>query len=474
MNFSDDMKRAASALQAWIERAESREDSVLMQPRMAALARDLKLDELMREGGLTGARLSAFLETCLEASHRIQHPASMGHQVSCPHPASFIGGLMDVMTNNPMAIYEMGPAAATVEFAVVNWLLRKAGWEPHPWPGAGRKDEAHAAGVLTHGGSLAQLTALAAARAHADPEAWENGNDPALTVIAPPDAHYSISRAMGILGLGQKALSPAPCDALGRVRPDALDSQIRRLKAEGRRIMAVTANAGCTAAGLYDDFNAIADVCEAHDLWLHIDGAHGAAAFITSRYRHLMDGAEHARSLVWDAHKMLRAPGLCAAVLMRDHRDLDHAFQQKASYLFHDKEQIGFDAISRTVECTKAGIGLKFFTGLAGQGEAALAAYVESRFDLGARAAKMISAHPDFELAVEPQANIVCFALRGLDDHGHLELRKKLLATGRAYITTTEFAGRRWLRLVFMNPETTLGDVEEALALLLELAKNET
>jgi len=477
MTTRDDMDIVRSRLESWEAEARMEQAPVLVQPPMSRLAEDLDLGGLIASGGLTGGRLEAFLETYLAASHRIPHPHGMGHQVACPHPSAILGGYVDVFTNNPMAIYEMGPAAATVEYAVVNWMLEKVGWTPRPWPdrpsGKGR-GEVCGGGVLTHGGSLAQLTALAAARAHADPEAWENGVSPDLVVVSPPDAHYSVSRALGILGIGQKALVSAPCDGCGRIVPSELDRLLDDLGRRGRKVMAVTANAGCTAAGLYDDFHAVADVCERHGAWLHVDGAHGASALLSPRLRHLLDGVERADSLIWDAHKMMRTPGLCAAVLFRDGRHLDGAFRQQASYLFHEKEQTGFDAIAHTVECTKAGLGVKFFFGLAAEGEEGLARYVEGRYALGAEAARLIASREEYELAVEPQANIVCFRLRGLDDDGHLELRNRVLADGRYYITTTAFAGRRWLRLAIMNPETELRHVEGLLNLLPELAKNDT
>jgi len=230
--------------------------------------------------------------------------------------------------------------------------------------------------------------------------------------------------------------------------------------------MAVVANACSTAAGLYDDLSRIGDVCQLQGVWLHVDGAHGASALLSDIHRHRLAGIEKASSLIWDAHKMMRTPGLCAAVLFRDGRHLDQAFSQEASYLFHDKDQLGFDAISRTVECTKAGIGLKFFMGLAAEGEAGLADYIDGRYDLAREAAQRINQDPRFELAVEPQANIVCFRLNGLSDAEQLILRSKLLASGDAYISSTDFGGRRWLRLTLMNPRTTLADVVHALDLL--------
>lgn len=471
MAYRDDFRTTADTLDAYLASIEARQKPVLVQRPMAKLATGLDIARRIREGGLKGAELEAFLEVYLENAAHIQHPATMGHQVSCPHPYGVIGGLVDVFTNNPMAIYEKGPSAATVEYAVVNWMLEKVGWQPAPFPGQGTGEGGFGAGVLTHGGSLAQLTALLAARSQADPGIWQNGNNPNLVVIAPAEAHYSLSRALGILGMGQKTLIPAACDDTGRIRIDALEQTIAEQQAAGKTIMAVAANAGCTAAGLYDDLERIGGICEAHGLWLHVDGAHGASVLLSGQYKSLMKGIEKASSLIWDAHKMMRTPGLCAAVLFRNHAHLDSAFTQEASYLFHDKEQVGFDAITRTIECTKAGLGLRFFMVLAAEGEQGLAAYVESRTRLAAEAAALVRAHPEFELAVEPQSNIVCFRHTGCTGAQQLELRKKLLASGESYITTTNFAGRRWLRCTFMNPLTSLDDVQHMLDQLVHEAK---
>jgi L-2,4-diaminobutyrate decarboxylase len=138
---------------------------------------------------------------------------------------------------------------------------------------------------------------------------------------------------------------------------------------------------------------------------------------------------ELADSLIWDAHKMLRTPTLCAAVLVRDSRTLDQAFQQDASYLFHAKEQPGFDFIQRTIECTKAGLGLRLFMVVAALGESGLASYVERQFDLATAAYDYLQQRPGFECAVKPQANILCFRVQGSDEH-QLAIRDQLISQG--------------------------------------------
>jgi L-2,4-diaminobutyrate decarboxylase len=190
-----------------------------------------------------------------------------------------------------------------------------------------------------------------------------------------------------------------------------------------------------------------------------VDGAHGAAALVSPRLRRLLDGIEMADSVVWDAHKLMRAPTLCAAVLVKDARAIDGAFQQEASYLFHEKEQPGFDFIHRTVECTKAGLGLRFLAVLGAMGEKGLARYVESRTELAREAHRYISGQPEFECPAEPQSNILCFRLKGSDEL-QLSVRDALIGRGDFYLSTATVGGRRHLRAVFMNPETSMTDVK--------------
>lgn len=471
MPVSSDFDRVEKALNRFLEESLAGERPVISVRPLGELLEELRVDELISHGGLTDERLDEFLQTYLGAASRMQHPGMMGHQVGCPHPGGVLGGFIDAFTNNPMNIYEMGASAAALEFAVINWMLKKVGWFPVPLPGESRGTDHFGAGVLTHGGSLAQLTALATARSYADCTVWEQGNNPDLVVVAPKESHYSVSRALGLMGMGQQALRLAPCDRQGRMEPKGLRRLLHRLENDGSEVMAVVANACNTAAGLYDPLDEIGEICNSEQVWLHVDGAHGASALLSRSHRQRLKGIERANSLIWDAHKMMRTPGLCAAVLVKDHRTLEHSFAQQASYLLHDKDQPGIDFISRTVECTKAGLGLRFFMVLASEGEAALGEYVTGRYDFATQVADLITTHPRLELAVAPQANIVCFRVKDIDDKGQLELRRQLIGDAQSYVTTTLYAGRRWLRFTFMNPDTGLLDVQKAIDSLLQHAE---
>jgi L-2,4-diaminobutyrate decarboxylase len=460
MSFLSDAEIVITALDKYYQESVARQKPVINQVPLETLISDLDLSAHITDGRLAGERLAKFLTRYLKSTTRLLHPAYLAHQVGTSHYSGALASLIDGFTNNPMAIYEMGPGAASIEWYIISWLLEKVGWPPQPLGMPERPDRIFGGGVLTHGGSLANLTALLAARSKMAPQAWQDGNPRNLVLLAPAESHYSIVRAAGIMGLGRNAICPMAVDKNGVVVARKLPGMYARLKDEGKRVFAVVANGCSTAAGLYDPIREIGEFCNAHDLWFHVDGAHGACALLSQRHNKRMDGIELADSLIWDAHKLMRTPSLCTAILVKDFRTIDQAFQQEASYLFHQKEQPGFDFIHRTVECTKTGLGLKWFFVLAALGEQGLAKHVDDQFELAKQAYDYIESRPEFECAAKPQSNILCFRVNG-SDQLQLEVRDKLIAQGSFYLSTTVFGGQRYLRMVFNHPDTCLDDIKQ-------------
>ena len=166
---------------------------------------------------------------------------------------------------------------------------------------------------------------------------------------------------------------------------------------------------------------------------------------------------------------MLRTSGLCTGVLFREPHSLDKAFQQDASYIFYEHETPGVDLIHRTVECTKAGLGLKVFLNLAWRGEAGVARYVEDQYALARRIHRRIESRERFTCPYVPESNIVCFRYEG-DDALQITIRDRLLADGRYHISSTEICGTRYLRLTIINPHTTEDTIEGLLSAIERIA----
>lgn len=440
---------AVDELAAYVERSAAGEGPPSTRRPAGAVTERLGLRRLLREGGLDAASFPDWLRSYLDESVRMHHPRQAAHQVAAPGVGAALADVVHGFANQPMSIYEMGSGAASVELAVLDWMLEKAGWHP----GGG--------GVLTHGGSLANLTALLAARAKAAPHAWADGVPQDLAILAPPSAHYSVARAAGMLGLGEAAIVPLEVDELERVRVDRLGDALARTRAAGRRPMALVAAACATSTGLHDDLRAIGTFCREHDVWFHVDGAHGASALLSERHRGLLDGLELADSLIWDAHKMLRTTALCAAVLVRRAGDLPAAFRQHASYLELDNPD-GVDVIDRQVECTKAELGLKVLLTLAFTGERGLAAYVDAQYAKALTLWRMLRERPGFTVPYRPQSNILCFRF-GDASTDQDAIRDALLDTGEAHLSATALAGVRHLRVSIMAPATDEAALERLL-----------
>jgi L-2,4-diaminobutyrate decarboxylase len=449
---------AVPAVARWVLDSETGESPPVDAPPLAELIEELDLRQLIREGGLDAERFEDWLATMLAHSTRLHHPGELAHQVVPPDVPAAVSDLVQGVINQPMSIYEMGPAANAMEAAVIEWMTERVGWGD----GAG--------GVLTHGGSLANLTALLAARAAAAPGAWLEGVDGTLAVLAPESAHYSVKRSVAILGMGEQAVVPLEVDEYERVVPGALGESLARAQQAGRRPMALVAAAGATSTGLHDDLEAIGAFCKEHGIWFHVDAAHGASALLSPAHRQLLRGLEHADSLVWDAHKMLRTSTLCAALLVRESERLDAAFRQQASYLIYEEaEEAGPNLLGRQVECTKAALGMKVVLNLAFRGERGIGEYVAEQYDKTLRFWELISARDGFECLCRPESNILCFRY-GRDGALQVSVRERLVEQGRFQLSSTEVNGERWLRLTVMAPATDGRTVEELLDAIEEIA----
>lgn len=401
-------------------------------------------------------------EKLLQQSIHLHHPRCCGHQVAPPAPIAALAELLSALLNNSMAVYEVGPAGMAIEKAVLAWLAQRLGMAPG------------ADGILTSGGSLGNLTGLLAARQERggrDP--WEEGarSGLPLAVMVSQESHYSVARALKIMGLGNQGLIKLPVNEHLQLRPELLESTLQAAQASGLHVIAIVANACSTSTGAYDPLPEIAEFARKNGLWFHVDAAHGGAARFSPKYRHLVRGLEEADSLVIDFHKMLLCPALATAVLFRDGAVLNRIFSQEAGYLLSGQQQAPWQDIARsTIECTKKMMGLQVMMLLKTVGEGIFSEYITRVYDLTSDFAAVLKGEADFKLAVEPQANIVCFRHQpgripaGQWSRYNARLRRQLIARGRFYIVQTAIAGEIYLRLTLMNPFTNLSDLQELLA----------
>ncbi len=416
----------------------------------------------------TQGDFASLFKDIMEHSIHIHHPQYMGHQVCAPAPAAALAGLLSAFLNNGMAVYEMGAAATAIEKIVIDTFNTVIGYGPA------------ADGYLTSGGTLANLTALLAARkAKAPTDIWQEGHSNALAVMVSEEAHYCIERAARIMGLGAKGIIKIPVNENFHMRTELLEEYYNTAQAQGLQVIAVVGSACSTSTGTYDNLEAIARFCQANELWFHIDGAHGGAAAFSQQYKHLVKGIEKADSVAIDCHKMLMTPALATALLFKETQHSYTTFSQKAQYLWSRAEDNEWHNLAkRTFECTKLMMSIKFFTLLKMYGLHVFDANVTSLYNLGRSFASIIQDRSRFELALEPVSNIVCFRYIVADASTEVlnllnaEIRENLLENGDFYVVQTTLHETVYLRTTLMNPFTTSEHLNALLDTIETIADN--
>lgn len=384
-------------------------------------------------------------------ANRLMHPMSLGHQVAAPLPAAVWSESLIGALNQSAAIWEMSPTATVIETQLMRALAALVGWGEE------------AGGTFTSGGTEATFTALLAARARVMPDAWEHGvGDNPPVVLCGEHSHYSVTRAVAELGLGVRRAIAVPSRAW-RMDILALRELLDLLAARGTPVMAVVASAGTTATGSFDDLSIIGPLCEERGIWLHVDGAHGASAIVSPAHRHRVRGLHYARSLAWDAHKMMLMPLAAGMLLVRDEADLAQAFAQDAPYLFHGAHgERAWDQGIRSFQCSRRADAIKVWVAIQRYGMDGIAAIYDWLCESALSLHELIQARGDFVAMHEPEANILCFRWVGDGslkeealDALNLDLRARYNRGGHGWITTTVLGERRALRVTVMNPRTT-------------------
>ena len=399
-------------------------------------------------------------------SNHLHDPRYMGHQVAAILPEAATTGMVTDMLNNGQAIYEMGPSNATQEDLLMSEIGEQLGLP------------AGCGGVLCHGGTLGNLVALMAAQRKVAQgmglDSWQGGVrafPKPLVVLVSARAHYCIDRAMRTMGWGADGTVLVQTNEKHQMCVNDLHAQIKRVHNEGKRILAVVGSSCTTSAGAYDPLEDLAAACKQHGVWLHVDGAHGASAAFSDAHRHLVKGIEHADSVVLDFHKTCGVPALCTGVFYARHAESFLPFSQHAEYLWDDANDLDWwDTGKRTFECTKRMLSTRLAVIKAEYGWNIWGELVDRMWALGQALATLIERRNGWELAMAPQANIVCFRPSPMQ---HLRadrwnevvkaLRKRHLAEGSGYVVQTEFEGQVWLRCTLMNPLTQENDLAQML-----------
>ena len=373
-----------------------------------------------------------------------------------PGPGNLVGALADALASglNPfLGTWFAGSGPAEIELVTLDWLRDLCGLP------------AETGGLFVSGGSVANLTALHAAR-HAR-QSRREGEDPGRAVIYLSDqTHSSVERALYVLGFRPDQVRKLPADDGFRLPLDLLDREIAADRAVGRIPFCVVANAGTTNTGAVDPLVQLADLCRREDLWLHADGAYGAAAVLCERGKQALPGLERVDSLSLDPHKWLFQPIEIGCVLVRDRRLLHEAFTIHPEYLqdvHRDREAVNF--CDHGIQLTRGFRALKLWMSIQVFGMDAFRRAVDRGFDLAELAERILRESPRWEVTTPAQMAVVTFryVIPGKTEEELDALQTRIVdglrAEGFALATSTRLRGRTALRLCTINPRTTDEDI---------------
>lgn len=387
--------------------------------------------------------LKALMEKVIARSINFHSKGYVGHQVAVTLPLTFLTSAVCAYLNNCTTVYELGMAANAMEKVVIGRLAEKYGYD------------SRSSGFVTSGGSMGNLTALVTARSSLG---VREEDYPRLAVMVSAEAHYSVERAAKIMGIREANILKIPVREDFSVRADLLEEVYQQATAEGKLVFCVVGCACTTSVGAHDDLEAIGQFAQKHQLWFHVDGAHGGAAIFSEKYRHLLKGIEHSDSLIVDFHKMMMAPPLSTALLYNAANRKVREFSPKAAYLWRDQlSEEWYNSAKHTLECTKPITILHTYAIMRLYGDELYRQNVDTLYDLGAVFAGMIHQSEHMELALEPSCNIVCF--RYVSKSGNIEAVNRkildaLLKDGSYYVVGTAVQGEFYLRVTLMNPLT--------------------
>jgi aromatic-L-amino-acid decarboxylase len=329
------------------------------------------------------------------------HPRSWGWVRGNGTPLGALADYLASSLNPNVGGFDQAPVL--VERKVVSWFAELFGFP---------RD---AGGILSSGGTMANVLALAVARnarAGFDVRAdGLQGSHPRLVVYGSTETHGWLKKGCELLGLGGSAFRRVPVDAEFRIDIGALEALIGADRGAGMRPFCIVGTAGTVNTGATDDLNALADIAARESLWFHVDGAFGALVALAPRYADVVRGMERADSIAFDLHKWGYLPYDIACTLVRSDADLVRPFSVHAAYLEVETRgttaNLGFYHADRGIELSRNFKALKAWMSLRAEGIDTWGAHITRNIDQMQRMAARVRAHPALELCAPAPLNIV-------------------------------------------------------------------
>jgi glutamate/tyrosine decarboxylase-like PLP-dependent enzyme len=439
--FTTEVEELAKAVMEY-SLARLKSDPPLDGPRSEA---DLyaELGNTITAAGLGGKEtLKVFTETLALACISTDHPRNLAFIPSAPSEYSNLFDLVVGASSLYGGSWQEGAGAVFAENQAIKWLIDIAGLP------------SSAGGVFVQGGTMGNLSALVVARdqvrkTHPETQRW--------VIACSAESHSSITSAAHVMDVD---ILKIETNSELRLDGEHVAKAIDELHATtNKRVFAIVGTAGSTNLGIVDDLASLAKAAKERNIWFHVDGAYGLAGLCAPSVRHLYQGVEGADSFIVDPHKWLFAPFDACALVYRNPHLAKETHTQHASYLetLHDDSWSPSDY---AIHLTRRVRGLPFWFSLAAHGTDAYSQAVEAGIRLAKESAERIAAHPNLELVRQPELSIVAFTRKGWTPAQYQQWSDALLEKQIGFIPPSKHAGESILRFAFVNPWTSMDDVQ--------------
>ena len=407
-----------------------------------------RLDPEFSEAGRDPARVLDYVGACVEApGFATTSPRFMAYIPGGGVPYAALGDLIAAASNKYSGFASASPGAVRIENACVAWLASVIGF-PHD-----------AAGTLTSGGSVANLTAVVAAREARDP-------DGGGAIYVTRFAHYCVDKALHIAGRGRSPKRVIATDADYRMSVEALEQALEEDRRNGIRPWIVIASAGTVDTGAIDPLPEIAELCRRYGAWLHVDGAYGGLFALCDEGKALLKGIEQADSVALDPHKTLFLPYGTGAVVVRDGRLLQDAFSASGEYIRPlGESEVGPSPADLSPELTRHFRALRLWLPLQMAGVAAFRAAQSEKLALARYFHARLSEIDGFDPGPEPQLSVVAFRYlpkSGDADEFNERLMRHIQQEGRVMMSGTRIDRTYRLRCAILCFRTHVEHVDDA------------
>ncbi|XP_017014718.1 cysteine sulfinic acid decarboxylase [Drosophila takahashii] len=361
-------------------------------------------DFQLREKGESQDKLRELLRETIRFSVKTGHPYFINQLYSGVDPYALVGQWLTDALNPSVYTYEVAPLFTLMEEQVLAEMRRIVGF-----PNGGQGD-----GIFCPGGSIANGYAISCARYKQSPESKKNGlfNAKPLIIFTSEDAHYSVEKLAMFMGFGSEHVRKIATNEVGKMRLSDLEDQVKQCLENNWQPLMVSATAGTTVLGAFDDLAGISELCKKYNMWMHVDAAWGGGALMSKKYRHLLSGIERADSVTWNPHKLLAASQQCSTFLTRHQQVLAQCHSTNATYLFQKDKfyDTSFDTGDKHIQCGRRADVFKFWFMWKAKGTQGLEAHVEQVFRMSEFFTAKVRERPGFELVLErPECTNISF-----------------------------------------------------------------